>query len=59
MVPTCMVPSSTAKPPNQTMERAMRFMSSMIAGMSRLMERLVNSWVSLSSALASSKRSSS
>ena len=50
---------SMAWPPNQTISRLMPFMISVMAGIIKVMVRLVNSWVFIRSLLAASKRSSS
>ena len=59
MSPTCMTPSETPRAPNHTMRMVTQFITSIMSGIMKLMERLVNSCVSMSSRLASSKRPSS
>ena len=59
MSPTCMTPSLTPWLPAQTMRTVTQFMTNIMSGIMKLMARFVNSWVSMRSRLAPSKRSSS
>lgn len=59
MSPTCMVPRSAPWAPLQTMSTLTQFMIIIMAGIMKVMHRLVKSWVRIRSVLAWSKRCSS